>query len=98
MAGSIAGSSDRAHRRPCALDSGVTQAHQAPRPSAGALRDERPGRQGEQQDNVRGARYGVLAKACFSAGNAGEFEAAIADLVRCGAQAVILRCTEFDSR
>jgi aspartate/glutamate racemase len=54
--------------------------------------------QGEQQDNVRGARYGVLAKACFSADNAGEFEAAIADLVRCGAQAVILRCTEFDSR
>ena len=47
---------------------------------------------------MHGAQYGELAKACFSAGNAGEFEAAIADLVRCGAQAVILRCTEFDSR
>ena len=51
--------------------------------------------EGEHQDNVHGALYGELAKGIFLPDTREKFKAGIADLVRHGAQAVILGCTEF---
>ena len=51
--------------------------------------------EGEHQENVHGALYGELAKGIFLPSTREKFKAAIADLVRRGAQAVILGCTEF---
>jgi aspartate racemase len=51
--------------------------------------------EGEHQENLHGALYGELAKGMFLSATREKFKAAIADLVRRGAQAVILGCTEF---
>ena len=51
--------------------------------------------EGEHQENVHDALYGELAKGIFLQATREKFKAAIADLVRRGAQAVILGCTEF---
>jgi len=44
---------------------------------------------------VHGALYGELAKGIFLPATREKFKAAIASLVRRGAQAIILGCTEF---
>ena len=51
--------------------------------------------EGEHQENVHNALYGELAKGTFLPATREKFKAAITDLVRRGAQAVILGCTEF---
>src|SRR5262245_13399768 len=51
--------------------------------------------EGEHQDNVHNALYEELAKGMFLPGTRNLFRAAIADLIRRGAEAVILGCTEF---
>lgn len=51
--------------------------------------------EGEHADNVHNALYRELAKGVFRPETRARFAAAIADLVRRGAQAVILGCTEF---
>jgi aspartate racemase len=50
--------------------------------------------EGEHQENVHRALYGELAKDIFLPATREKFKAAITDLVRRGAQAVILGCTE----
>src|SRR4249919_1729823 len=51
--------------------------------------------EGEHQKNVHNALYGELAKGILLPTTREKFKAAITDLVRRGAQAVILGCTEF---
>jgi aspartate racemase len=51
--------------------------------------------EGERQANVHNALYGELAMGTLLPATREKFKAAIADLVRRGAQAVILGCTEF---
>ncbi len=51
--------------------------------------------EGEHQDNVNNALYGELAKGSFLPATRAKFQAAIADLVTRGAEAIILACTEF---
>jgi aspartate racemase len=51
--------------------------------------------EGEHQENLHLALYGELAKGIFLPATREKFKAAIADLVRRGAQAIILGCTEF---
>jgi aspartate racemase len=63
--------------------------------SGGAINSSSCGAEGEHQENVHGALYRELAKGIFLPSTREKFKAAIADLVRHGAQAVILGCTEF---
>jgi aspartate racemase len=51
--------------------------------------------EGEHQESVHSALYGELAKGIFLPATREKLKAAMADLVRRGAQAVILGCTEF---
>jgi len=51
--------------------------------------------EGERQANVHNALYGELAMGTLLPATREKFKAAIADLVRRGAQAVILGCIKF---
>jgi len=51
--------------------------------------------EGEHQDNVHDALYQELAKGILRPETAEKFRAAMADLARRGAEAIILGCTEF---
>jgi aspartate racemase len=51
--------------------------------------------EGEHQDNVHNALYGELARGIFLPETRSKFKAAIAYLVSCGAEVIILGCTEF---